>query len=74
MLDFINCISLLPYTPLGTSNSSANKDMMSKILTNGETIILLRRKHCGKRRNCLLGAFLLFQQYFQKISVVDVSK
>ena len=31
-----------------------NKDMMSKIWTNGDTIISLSRKQCGKRRNCLL--------------------
>ena len=45
----------LPHMPiLGSSNSAANKDMMSKILTNGDTIFRLDRKHCGKRRNCLL--------------------
>ena len=33
------CINLLPDMPiLGSSNSTANKDMMSKILTNGDTI------------------------------------
>ena len=42
----------LPHMPiLGSSNSTASKDMMSDIRTNGETIILFSRKHCGKR-NC----------------------
>ena len=32
--------SHLPHTPLlGFSNSAANKDMMSKISTNGDTIL-----------------------------------
>ena len=39
---------------LGSSNSAANLDVMSKIWTNGDTIICLNRKHCGKRRNCSL--------------------
>ena len=33
---------------LGFTNSAAKKDMMSKIWTNGDTIIWLSRKHCGK--------------------------
>ena len=37
---------------LGFSNSASNKDMMSKIWTNGDTITWLSRKYCGKRRNC----------------------
>ena len=33
-------INLLPHMPiLGSSNSAANKDMMSKIWTNGDIII-----------------------------------
>ena len=32
-------------------DSAANKDMMSKIWTDGDTTIWLSRKHCGKRRN-----------------------
>ena len=31
-------------------------------------------KHCGKRRNCSLWAFLLFPLCFQKLCVVDASK
>ena len=45
----------LPDMPiLGSSNSAANKAMMSKIWTNWDTVIQLSRKHCGKRRNCSL--------------------
>ena len=38
---------------LGASNSAANKDMMSKMWTNGDTIIWLSRKHRNEQ-------FLLF--------------
>ena len=35
----------LPHTPsLGSSNSAANKDMMSKIWTNGDTIYHIEKK------------------------------
>ena len=37
---------------LGSPNSTANRDMMSEILTNGDTFICVSIKHCGKRRNC----------------------
>ena len=36
---------------LRSSNSAANKDMMSKIWTNGDTIIRLSRKHF---KSCLV--------------------
>ena len=36
---------------LDSSNSAANKDMMSKIWTYGDTIF-----YCGKSRNCSLQA------------------
>ena len=40
-----HCINPLPYMPiLGSSNSAPNRDMMSKIWTNGDTIIWLCRK------------------------------
>ena len=43
----------LPHMPiLGSSNSAANKDVMSQKMTNGDTIFRLSRKNCGKRRNC----------------------
>ena len=51
---------------LGSFNSAANKDIMSKIWTNGDTIIFLSRKHCGKRRNCLLQAISSFPTMFSK--------
>ena len=36
----LTCLNPLPDMPiLGFSNSAANKDMMSKIWTNGDTII-----------------------------------
>ena len=58
---------------LGFSSSIANKDMMAKIWTNGDTIICLSRKHCGKR-SCSLQAISPFHTIFQKQSVVDVLK
>ena len=45
----------------GSSNAAANKDMKSKILTNGDTV------SCYEQ-------FLLFPHCFQKLSVVDVLK
>ena len=60
-------INPLPHMPiLGSSDSAANKDMMSKIWTNGDTIIWLRRKHCGKRRNCSSRAISSFPTKFTK--------
>ena len=46
---------------LGSSNSAANKDMMSKIWTNEDTIICLDRKHCSLR------AISLFPTVFSKV-------
>ena len=57
----------LPHMPiLGSSNSAANKDMMSKIWTHGDTIICLSRKRCGKGRNCSLRAISSFPTMFSK--------
>ena len=57
----------LPNMPiLGSWNSAANKDIMSKILTNGDTIFWLSRKHCRKRRNCSLRAISSFPIMFSK--------
>ena len=62
-----SCLNPLPHMPtLGSSNSAANKDIMSKIQTNGDTIICLSRKHCGKRRNCSLQAISPFPTIFLK--------
>ena len=47
-----------------SSNSAANKDLMSKMWTNGDTIICLCRKHCGKRSNCLSRAISPFPTMF----------
>ena len=60
-------VNPLPDTPiLGSSNSASNKDMMSEIWTNGDTIIRLSRKHCGKRRNCSLLAISPLSTMFSK--------
>ena len=37
-----------------------------RIVPPDEKVLLLRRKHCGKMRNCSLRAILLFPQCFQK--------
>ena len=68
-------INPLPDMPiLGFSNSVANKDMMSKIWTNGDTILSLSRNIVGKGEIAHYEQFLLFPQCFQKLSVVDASK
>ena len=59
---------------LGSSDLVANKDMMSKIWTNGDKINCLSRKHCGKRRNGSLRAIFPFPQCFQKQFFVDALK
>ena len=51
---------------LGSSNSAAHKDMMSKIWTNGDTFIWLNRIHCGKRRYCSSWAISPFPTMFSK--------
>ena len=61
------CFNPLPDMQISdSSNSAANKDMMSKIWTNGDTNILLSRKHCGKRRNCSYHASSPFPTKFSK--------
>ena len=71
----IPCIvNPLPHMPiLGSCNSAANKDMMSKILTNGDTIFWLSWKHCGKRRNCWLRAISSFPTMFSKCLLWAIS-
>ena len=57
----------LPDMPiLGSSNSMANKDMTSRMWTNGNSFIYLSRKYFGKRRNCLLRAISPFPTMFSK--------
>ena len=58
---------------LGSANSEANKDTMSKILTNGDTIFRVENI-VGKEEIARYKQFLLFPQCFQKLSVVDVLK
>ena len=60
---------------LGSFNLASNEDMMAKIWTNGDTIIRLSRENIvGKGEIACYNQFLLFPQYFQKESVVDVLK
>ena len=59
---------------LGSSNSTAKKGVMSKILTNGDTISDLVENIVGKGEITRDEQFLLFPQCFQKLSVVDASK
>ena len=60
-------VNSLPNMPiLRSTNSVANKDLMLKIWTNGDTIIWLSRKHCEKGRNCLLRAISHFPTLFSK--------
>ena len=66
-------VNLSPDMPvLGSSSSVANQDMIAKIKMNGDRIICLSRKLCGKRRNCSLQAISPFPQCFQKQFVDDV--
>ena len=54
----------VPHMPiLGFSNSTANTDMISKILTNWDTIFWTSRKHCGKIINCWLWAISSFPMF-----------
>ena len=63
-------INPLSHTKIpGSSNSTANKDMMAKIWTNGDTFICLSRNHCGKRRNCSLQAISPFPTMFSTQAV-----
>ena len=45
---------------LGSSNSAANKGMLSKQLTNGDTIIWLSRKYRGKKEKLLITSNFSF--------------
>ena len=58
----------------GSSNSEANKNMMSKIWTNGVQLSDLVENIVGKGEIVCYNRFLLFPQCFQKLSVVDASK
>ena len=60
-------VILLPDMPiLGSLNWIANRSMMSKLWTNGNTVVRLSRKQCGKWRNYSLGAISPFPTIFSK--------
>ena len=59
---------------LGSSNSAANKDMMSKPRQMGIQVSDRVENIVGKGEIALYTQFLLFPQCFQKLSVVDASK
>ena len=50
---------------LDSFSSAANQGMMAKIWTNGDTIICLSRKHCGKRRNYVTSNFSFSHNIFK---------
>ena len=74
----ISTINILPNMPiLGSSNSAANEDMMSKKKKNGQMGIQLSdwvENIVGKGEIARYEQFLLFQQFFEKLSSVDASK
>ena len=59
---------------LGFSNSVANKDVMSKILTNGIQFSDRVENIVGKEEIARYEQFLLFPQCFKNLSVVDALK
>ena len=59
---------------LGSSNSAGNKNMMSKIWTNGSQLSDKVENVVGKEDIAHYEQFLYFPQCFQKLSVVDASK
>ena len=62
----------LPHMPiLGTSNSTAKEDMMSK---NMDILSDIEENTEGKEEIAHHEQFLLFPQCFQNLSVVDTSK
>ena len=50
----------------GSSNSAANKDIMSMNMDEWGYSYLIEWKHCGKRRNCSLPAISPFPTMFPK--------
>ena len=66
-------IKPLPHMPIsGSSNSAANKNMMSKIWTNGvELSDNWVENILGKGEIACYKQFLLFPQCFQDLSVID---
>ena len=56
------------------SNSAANKDTMSKIWMNWDTLSDWVENNVGKREIARYEQFLFFSKCFQKLSADDVSK
>ena len=59
---------------LGSSNLAVNKDLMSNILTNGDTIFDCAENIVGKEKIAHYEQFLLFPPCFQKLSFVVTLK
>ena len=59
---------------LGSSNSAANKDIMSKYGQMGIAFSDWLENIVGKGEIARYEQFLLFPQCFQKLSVVDAAK
>ena len=71
----ILCFNPLPHMPvLCSSTPAANKNMMSKIWTNGVQLSDQVGNIMGKGEIAHYKQFLLIPQFFQKLSVVDESK
>ena len=67
--------NLLPHIPiLGFLNSAASENVMSKIWTNGVQFSDWVENIVEKEEIAHYEQFLLFPQFFQKLSVVDASK
>ena len=67
--------NLQPHMPiLGSPISAANKNMMSKVWTNGVQLSDRVENIVGKEEIARYEQFLLFPQCFQKLSVVGASK
>ena len=68
-------INPLPHMAiLGSTNSAAKKDMMSKFGQMGIQLSNWVENIVGKGEIARYDQFLLFPQCFQKLSVVDSSK
>ena len=59
---------------LGSPNSAANKDMVSKEWTDMDQLTAWVENIVGKGEIAHNEQFLIFPQYFQKQCVVDVLK
>ena len=59
---------------LGSSDWAANKDMMSKVWTNGVQLSDLVENIVRKGEIACYEQFLLFPQRFQELTDVDKSK